>query len=250
MANLEGVYWDLDGTIANTELEAHLPAFNKSFKDFEIDWFWDEKTYIDLLKINGGRNRISFYASNKFENLTKQQIINIHKRKQFHYLNLIENGAVKLKSGVYRLISELMEKNIRQFIVTSSSRVQVDLLMKNLFKDIKPFEFFITSEDVQVLKPDPMPYLKAIQLSGIKKTNTIAFEDSIPGVTSSLSAKLPTICVQSNIPFEFSSNLGLKIIINKLGEVNDPTKTLKGKLIPKGYINYDFMNEFIKHSQK
>jgi len=25
---LEGVYWDLDGTIANTELEAHLPAFN------------------------------------------------------------------------------------------------------------------------------------------------------------------------------------------------------------------------------
>jgi len=30
---LEGVYWDLDGTIANTELEAHLPAFNNAFND-------------------------------------------------------------------------------------------------------------------------------------------------------------------------------------------------------------------------
>ena len=30
MTYLEGVYWDLDGTIANTELEAHLPAFNNS----------------------------------------------------------------------------------------------------------------------------------------------------------------------------------------------------------------------------
>ena len=37
MANLEGVYWDLDGTIANTELEAHLPAFNHAFNDFGID---------------------------------------------------------------------------------------------------------------------------------------------------------------------------------------------------------------------
>ena len=33
MTYLEGVYWDLDGTIANTELEAHLPAFNFAFND-------------------------------------------------------------------------------------------------------------------------------------------------------------------------------------------------------------------------
>jgi len=36
VAYLEGVYWDLDGTIANTELEAHLPAFNNAFKTFVL----------------------------------------------------------------------------------------------------------------------------------------------------------------------------------------------------------------------
>ena len=45
MAYLEGVYWDLDGTIANTELEAHLPAFNFAFNDFNLNWNWDRSTY-------------------------------------------------------------------------------------------------------------------------------------------------------------------------------------------------------------
>ena len=211
MTKLEGVYWDLDGTIANTELEAHLPAFNKSFKDLKIDWYWDQKTYIDLLKINGGRNRISYYALKRKEKLSKEEIINIHKKKQQNYLNLIENGAVKLKIGVFRLISELMEKNIRQFIVTSSSRVQVNVLMDVLFKNIKPFEFFITSEDVNFHKPNPLPYLKAVNLSGINKKNSIVFEDSIPGIKSSFAAKLPTICVQSNIPFKVTNDIDLKI---------------------------------------
>ena len=62
MSFLKGVYWDLDGTIANTELEAHLPAFNHAFEDFGLDWYWDTANYIDLLKINGGKNRICYYS--------------------------------------------------------------------------------------------------------------------------------------------------------------------------------------------
>ena len=41
MTYLEGVYWDLDGTIANTELEGHLPAFNQAFNDLGVGWHWD-----------------------------------------------------------------------------------------------------------------------------------------------------------------------------------------------------------------
>ena len=245
MANLEGVYWDLDGTIANTEIEAHLPAFNKSFIDLEIDWFWDKKTYIDLLKINGGRNRIKYYALNKKENISNDQIVKIHNRKQYHYLNLIENGAVKLKNGVFRLISELMGKDVRQFIVTSSSRKQVNVLLNTLLKDIKPFEFFITSEDVNLHKPDPMPYLKAISLSKIKENCSIVFEDSIAGVKSSLSAKLPTICVQSNIPVNFSNDIDLDLLIDNLGDDNHPTNIIKGNIIPMKYIDYEFINHFL-----
>ena len=179
MTYLEGVYWDLDGTIANTELEAHLPAFNNAFNDLSIDWNWDTNTYIKLLKINGGKNRIAYYAKSNKDIFSEDLILKIHETKQFHYLEIIKKNCVSLKTGVFRLINELHKKKVRQFIVTSSSRIQVNLLVDYLFNGFNPFEFIISSEDVELKKPNPLPYLKAIQLSGINKNNSIVFEDSI-----------------------------------------------------------------------
>ena len=109
MTYLEGVYWDLDGTIANTELEAHLPAFNFAFKDFNLNWNWDISTYINLLKINGGKNRISYYSKiNKNNLLSNEVLTKVHERKQYHYINFVKkNNVISLKRGVYRLIKEL-----------------------------------------------------------------------------------------------------------------------------------------------
>ena len=246
MSYLDGVYWDLDGTIANTELEAHLPAFNKSFESLGVGWYWDEKTYIDLLKINGGKNRIEFYANLQKQSFSQEFIAKIHLEKQKHYLSLIKNGAVSLKYGVKRLINELKIKDVRQFIVTSSSRIQVTLLVDILFGKENPFEFFISSEDVNLHKPHPLPYLKAMSLSGIKSSNSIVFEDSIPGVTSSLSAKIPTICVKSNIPTYFNKDIPLKCLVNSIGDDQENTEVVIGPLLNGNYINYEYLVKFLK----
>ncbi len=248
MSYLQGVYWDLDGTIANTELEAHLPAFNKSFEALGMGWYWDENTYIDLLKINGGKNRIAFYGNLKNENLTQELISKIHLEKQKNYLLLVKEGAVTLKNGVKRIVNELQLNDVRQFIVTSSSRIQVTLLVNLLFGDKHPFEFFIASEDVDLHKPHPSPYLKAIALSGIKTSNSIVFEDSIPGVKSSLAAKIPTICVRSNIPTYFDKDLHLKCLVNSLGDDKKNTKVITGPLLNGKYINYDYLVKFLNNS--
>jgi len=93
--NLEGVYWDLDGTIANTELEAHLPAFNYAFNDLGINWNWDINKYIQLLSINGGKNRIAHYAKSRNDAFSDELILKIHEKKQFHYLELIKKNSQK-----------------------------------------------------------------------------------------------------------------------------------------------------------
>ena len=247
MAYLQAVYWDLDGTIANTELEAHLPAFNKSFKDLKLDWYWDKKTYLDLLKINGGRNRIAFFAKQNNGGINEDFVIQIHKKKQEHYLNLVNNGAVLLKTGVNRLIKELSLKNIRQFIVTSSSRNQVELLVSKLFDDNNIFEFFITSDDVESLKPDPMPFLKAIKLSGIKRSNSIVFEDSNPGLMSAFAAKLPTICVKSNLPTTYNKVIPLNCIVDTLGDTKHSTNIIKGPQLCRDFLDYEYLNAFINN---
>ena len=245
MTYLKGVYWDLDGTIANTELEAHLPAFNHAFSDIGIDWNWDTNKYIQLLKINGGRNRIAHYSRLNNNYFSDDLILKIHEKKQFHYLELIKKNSVNLKTGVLRLINELYRKKIRQFIVTSSSRNQVDLLIKYLFNGFNPFEFIISSEDVDLKKPNPLPYLKAVQLSGIKKNNSIVFEDSNPGLKSSLAANLPTIFVPSNIPIVLEQNIKLDCILDSLGDENNVANVIKGPKLKKSYIDYNFLNDYL-----
>jgi len=242
---LKGVYWDLDGTIANTELEAHLPAFNKAFKELGIDWIWDTNKYIKLLKINGGKNRIAHYAKSNNDDFSKDLILKIHEKKQFHYLEIIKKNCVNFKTGVFRLINELHRKKVRQFIVTSSSRKQVDLLVEYLFNGFNPFEFIISSEDVELKKPNPLPYLKAIQLSGIKKNNSIVFEDSNPGLKSSLAANLPTIFVPSNIPIVIDKNIKLDCILNSLGDEKNVAKVIKGPKLKKSYVDHSFLSDYL-----
>ena len=245
MTYLEGVYWDLDGTIANTELEAHLPAFNNAFHDLGIDWNWDINEYIQLLRINGGKNRIAYYSKLNNYSLSDDLIIKIHEKKQFHYLKIIKENCFNFKTGVYRLINELNRKKIRQFIVTSSSKKQVDLLVEYLFNGFNPFEFIISSDDVEFKKPNPLPYLKAVKLSGIKKNKSIVFEDSNPGLKSSLAAKLPTIFVPSNIPMVLDKKLKLDCILDSLGDEKIVANVIKGPKLKKSYVDYSFLNEYL-----
>ena len=51
---LSAVLFDLDGTIAETE-DLHRRCFNESFKEFNLDWFWDEAIYKELINIGDGR---------------------------------------------------------------------------------------------------------------------------------------------------------------------------------------------------
>ena len=172
-------------------------------------------------------------------------MIKIHEKKQFHYFNIIKKNTINFKTGVGRLIRELNKKGVRQFIVTSSSRKQVDLLVSFLFKDFNPFEFIISSDDVELHKPNPMPYLMAMKLSGIKKNNSLVFEDSNAGLKSALAAKIPTIHIPSNIPTDIDEDICLECIINNLGDINIEANVIKGPTLNNDYVDYSFLNNFL-----
>ncbi len=246
MTYLEGVYWDLDGTIANTELEAHLPAFNYAFNDFNLNWNWDIATYVDLLKVNGGKNRILYYSKLINNSLNKEEVIKIHERKQHHYINQVrKNNVISLKTGVYRLIKELQENKVRQFIVTSSSKKQAKLITNQLFQEFNPFEFIISSDDVQFPKPNPFPYLKAMEISGIKFNKSIVFEDSSSGLRSSLAANLPTIYVPSNIPAIIDKDIDLNCFIDTLGNENCNANVIKGPRLENNYVDFAYLEKYL-----
>ena len=56
---LSAVFWDVDGTLADTEMDGHRPAFNMAFKELDLPFVRDEALYNRLLAIPGGLRRVN-----------------------------------------------------------------------------------------------------------------------------------------------------------------------------------------------
>ena len=116
MTLLQGVFWDVDGTLANTEMEGHRPAFNRAFADLDLAIDWGPQLYADLLAIPGGMKRVQWYASSRGIHLSEGQLRAIRDRKRFHYTALARSGAVSLRPGVRRLLEQLNGAGIDQWL--------------------------------------------------------------------------------------------------------------------------------------
>ena len=131
---LSAVIFDVDGTISETE-ELHRKSFNESFKEFNLDWFWDEAIYKELINIGSGVERIEYYIKRawpemmEYKNLTKY-INSIHKVKNEIFEDYIVESEIKPRPGVIRLINELKENKIRIAIVSSTSESNLLKLFK------------------------------------------------------------------------------------------------------------------------
>ncbi len=247
MHKLKSVFWDVDGTIADTELCGHRVAFNMAFKDFDLDWNWNESQYLDLLKISGGLNRIIHYRNKINSELDESQCSEIQERKRFHYKKLIQSGKIKVRDGVLRLINELYSSDIEQYIVTTSGRDSLDPFLKtSLSSQLNHFSGIITYEDVSRHKPFPDAYKLALKLSKQSYLNCIAIEDSTIGVEAAMAANLNCLLI---LPPWTSSNQKItkkaNACLNSLGNFDNPSKLIYGKNLITSQVDFDYLTNII-----
>ncbi len=233
MNKLKSVFWDLDGTLADTELNGHRLAFNSAFKKFNLSWQWDIPTYIDLLRVTGGRNRIYYYSQLMNIKISKDQIKEIHFQKQSIYIDMIKYKKIKLRIGVNRLVQELYQHKIQQLVVTTSSRNTTIQLLSSLFNNYNLiFMDIVTGDDVVNLKPSPDAYSLALSKSNSSIYNSIVIEDSVVGLKSANALGLK--CIVSLSPWlksmtnDFSK---AEYVVDHLGDFDLPLKVFKGNLI-------------------
>ena len=84
-----------------------------------------------------------------------------------------------------------------------------------------------------------------MELSGIKYNKSVVFEDSSPGLRSSLAAKLPTIYVPSNIPAVIDKDIDLNCFIDSLGNESYKAKVVKGPKLEGNYVDCDYLEQFL-----
>ena len=84
-------------------------SFNAAFIKSDLGWNWSAEEYRALLDINGGQNRLRFYAQQKGDKMTDDQIAGLHQAKSNAYALLIANKGLKARPGIATLIKT--EKN-------------------------------------------------------------------------------------------------------------------------------------------
>ncbi len=198
---LAALLWDVDGTLAETELDGHRPAFNAAFADLGLPWHWDEPTYRRLLAVSGGRERIGAWCrDNTGEAADPALLDQLVRRKASHYGERVRQGAVPLRPGVASLIQEASAAGLRQGIVTTSGREAVRHLCEGVLGELADaFSLQVCAEDVGAKKPDPEAYHLAVERLGCPAGSVLALEDSRQGLAAARAAGLPCLVTLSSV---------------------------------------------------
>jgi HAD superfamily hydrolase (TIGR01509 family) len=201
---LKAILWDVDGTLAETERDAHRVAFNAAFEAFGLPWRWDEARYGELLRVTGGRERILHDMATRADapvlaGEREQLARELHARKNQLYARLLQSGGIALRPGVAALIDEGLRGGVRQAIVTTTSRVNVDALLRlhlgPAWRD--RFAAVVCGEDVRAKKPHPEAYERCLALLSIGPLEAVAIEDSPGGVAAARAASVPVVVPRS-----------------------------------------------------
>jgi beta-phosphoglucomutase len=91
--------------------------------------------------------------------------------------------------GLLDLLDWADERRLGLAVVTNAPRANLDHTLQVL-KIASRFQVLVSSEDVVRGKPDPLPYLTALERLGVTASEAVAFEDSVAGLRAAKAAGL------------------------------------------------------------
>ncbi len=181
----KGVIFDSDGVLVDS-MSYHAKAWVKVFEDEGIDV--SEK---EVYEIEGSNHKgvidIFFGKAGKEADDSIYEELLQKKRKLFMEMNEAEafddmRECLKLLHGRYMLA-----------VASGADRKIVDSLMEKFYPGI--FDVVISGEDVSNGKPDPEPYLKAVDKLGLKKEECLVVENAPLGIKAAKNAGLYCVAV-------------------------------------------------------
>lgn len=238
---LRAILFDLDGTLADTELLGHRPAYNRAFKKLGLSFRWGPKLYRKLLKQPGGEERLLHYLKRYRPELGEHQgaaqadpeawAEGVHQLKSRYFRRLVRHGRVPLRAGVARLLAEAHAAGVRTAIVTSASRATLRPLLRHSLgaEYAGQIDVIVCGEDVERKKPHPDLYLLALKRLELAPQECLAVEDSSMGLDSARSAGVPTL-ITTNANTVDQDFAGALMVLDTLGEPGAPATARSGVL--------------------
>ena len=204
----DAIFWDNDGVLVDTE-RLYLAATRQVLASVDVP-LTDEQ-YMELFLVQG----IGAWHLVGAKGFSRNEIDQLRETRNSLYAQWLAQTPVVIE-GV-RDVLEALHGRFHMGVVTSSRKDHFDLIHQKTGL-LKYFDFVLTSEDFARVKPDPEPYLKAIERSGFAPERCLAVEDSERGLAAAKAAGIRCIVVPTPLTRK-SSFEGAHRVLGSVGEI-------------------------------
>ncbi len=181
-ADLKAIFFDLDNVLVFSEV-VHFVSWQKVMEQIGLD-----PNLLDFQSLIGiSDSTQAVILKEKFD--IQLDATTIWQMKRAAFFKLIPQGFSS-PAGRKTFLT-----TCQQYItgVVSSSGTQVIQEVLDVEKIVPYFDFIIGHEDCIRHKPDPLPYLLALEKAQIKPNQALVIEDSPAGIQAALKANIPVI---------------------------------------------------------
>lgn len=203
--------FDCDGVLVDTERDGHRVSFNDTFTERGLGVSWDVNLYGELLKIGGGKERMTAYFNQtgwpekapSGDAERKDFVASLHKQKTELFMALIEKKLLPLRPGVAKLIDQAFSKGVKVAVCSTSNEKAVSAIVSCLLGPERAKKIQIFAGDVvPKKKPDPAIYVLASTTLGVDPASCVVIEDSAIGLAAAKAAGMKCIVTKSGYTAE------------------------------------------------
>ncbi|HYR59723.1 MAG TPA: HAD family phosphatase [Nitrospiraceae bacterium] len=195
MATLTAIIFDFDGVIADTE-PLHFAGFRQTLAEIGIS-LTKSDYYANYLGYDDRGCFIAALTTNQHPT-DPSALTQLMQRKAHVYLELVKDHLV-IFPGVREFVREAAAYPLA--IASGALRHEIEVILEEAGLR-KEFLHITSAEDVTRGKPDPQPFLQALNAlnrqcpeQAINAESCLAIEDSIPGIRSAKTAGMKVLAV-------------------------------------------------------
>ena len=176
MSELAAVFFDMDGTVVETE-SLWYESEIRTMQHFGTDWTAHDQE----VSLGGPFDRVAQYMAAK----ARVDPADTARTLSSEIEHLMRTRALNILPGVRELHAQLRTAGFPVALVSNSWRILIDIVIEETGLQ---FDVTVGSDEVLIPKPDPAPYLHAAERLGVDPGNCVVLEDSATGIASATAA--------------------------------------------------------------
>jgi HAD superfamily hydrolase (TIGR01509 family) len=220
---MKALIFDCDGVLVDTERDGHRVAFNRAFAAMGLGVEWDIPTYGRLLRIAGGKERMTaYFDSREWPAGVSDRaafIQELHRRKTDLFMQIVEGGELPLRSGVARVIDEAISDGVALAVCSTSNERAVSLIVEHMLGPERRARFsaILAGDIVPKKKPAPAIYDLAKKRLALPGSECLVVEDSRNGLLSAIAAGCHCV-VTTSVYTSAEDFAGAEAVYSELGD--------------------------------